>query len=231
MPLQNSIIQSVWKDKYICESLKLSQIGITFLLRAVLKNWWWTSLLCSLPGKEPRLDLLFFSHCFPYFPLVMSFPRSLSLTPGCTGCSSSGRSRIGHEGSPREGLSQQNLVFQLWRDVHQSSKGQLNWRHLWQNHVILLLLLVYVSLYPPLKHKEKHWRFWRTFFGHTIFFLRNFLSLLYWGILLHQQWEKKKKEKNIQLTGIEMLCQEYVPWLYLLVYPVLTTSGQQALSL
>lgn len=124
VPLHNIIIQKCVKGKYIYESLKLSQIGITFLLRAVLKSWWWTSLLCSLPGKEHRSPLDFFPHCFPHFPLVVSFPQGLSLTPGCTGCSSSGRWQNWPWRGPHRHLSQQNLVLQLSGDVSSHPKAK-----------------------------------------------------------------------------------------------------------
>lgn len=121
------------------------------------------------------------------------------------------------------GLSE-NLVLQLWGDVGQSSKG-LNWRHLWQNQGILLCAgsRSFISSFKT-QSKRLAWRFGRTFFSHTIFFLKN---LVKYNISIVGR--KNKKEKAIHLTGIEML--SHVPWLYLPFYPVLATSGQHALYL
>lgn len=90
----------------ICESLKLSQVGITFFQTAVLKTWWCSSsLLWSPSGSEPRLILLLlvFLTASSSFQLAFSFPYTLSVVQGSTVCSNSGRWKsVGHGGPPTD---------------------------------------------------------------------------------------------------------------------------------
>lgn len=166
----------MWKDKYICEILKPSQIGITFLLRIVLKTWWHTSLLCSLPGKEPRLALLWI------FSLLLLFSTCHVLPSRC------------FTNTRLHGLQQQWKMAESWpwRVTHRQAYVSKTCDPALRRRASVSQRLsklkapgtkpsdssLSVGLCPFIssvktQNRRLAWRLWKTFFCHTIFFLKN----------------------------------------------------------